>query len=178
MRCLSHLSCVVRRKVSLFVPDVQHNYSTSAARHSAYHQVTIIAPDGVKFPGKYKGELSNTDTKQPHGLGQFIADNGTYVYSGGWINGKRHGRGTYQTFGTGQVKFSAIENKHHIDMSQVQEKYDGEFSNDLRHGQGTCSGQGMLVTGEWKKGDIFNGTVTYVMAGKEHTIIFREGSPV
>ena len=86
-------------------------------------------PDGSRYDGDLKDSRFD-------GQGTFAWANGDR-YAGAWRGGQRHGRGKLESFNKSLLQSTAIEGKVN---SMV---YEGEWENDLMHGNGTMKYYGL-----------------------------------
>ena len=149
-------------------------------------QGTMTYADGKKYVGEFKngkrdGKMTATYADGSKYVGEFKNDkkNGvgtkTYTdggkYSGDWKDGKRHGYGTEILPGPEKGEFNqyvgefkngkrdgngTVTNKAYPKFKMV-----GEFKNGLAHGKGKITfPDGRKSSGEFKKGDLYNGEAT------------------
>jgi hypothetical protein len=88
----------------------------------------------------YEGEWKRN---KEHGFGKLMTSDRTrVVYQGEWERGRMHGVGSYHYSST------AIAGD-----AKIQSKYEGDFKENLRHGDGTyVLPDGSVYTGQWRDG--------------------------
>ena len=119
----------------------------------------LFKPHNFSFPrfhngGKYTGSYMNG---KKHGEGTFFYPDGS-KYIGYWINDERHGHGTYE-YPNGDI-------------------YDGEWSNNQRHGQGVYSYavNGSKYKGNWIQGKMEE-TGDLIHANHRYVGTFQQDRP-
>lgn len=86
-------------------------------------------PDGSRYDGDLKDSRFD-------GQGTFAWANGDR-YAGAWRGGQRHGRGKLESWNKSLLQSTAIEGKVNLMV------YEGEWENDLMHGNGTMKYYGL-----------------------------------
>ena len=105
----------------------------------------------------YVGDFVNNEY---HGNGTLVYATGK-SYMGGFINSKFHGKGTYL--------YTKIINAKETNKVEIIEKYEGEWKEGMKCGQGKMIyPNGDVYEGEWKN-DKRNGkgSITYSSTGKK-----------
>lgn len=99
-----------------------------------------------------------------HGQGSLTFKNGR-KYVGEWVNGKKHGHGSYSGWDESYVGDWANDERHGQGTAIFHKnggQYVGQWAHDLMHGQGTMTGpDGWEYTGDWDSGWPGQGTWTF-----------------
>lgn len=131
----------------------QTAWITNEIMSKAYAEQTITGYHTKRWgEGTYTGDWVDGI---PHGRGSIQWDDGNY-YEGDWFNGSGHGQGTFywssgETY-TGQVVNFGLEGYGTYRWADGT-VYQGYWQNGQMHGQGTCTwSSGAVQSGTWENG--------------------------
>ena len=121
------------------------------ARDDSPSHVSPLTYHVLAYPSgaSYKGYINDQGLREGHGL--YIDKNGN-KYEGGWKNDKASGYGCKRFKKTGDVHEGYYENDKRenfgVYLWSNTDKYIGNWSNGVMHGQGTFM---------WSRGDVYQG---------------------